>query len=63
MAVLLNSRAEVNLIYLRLLLPSNYRALSDHVIVLALFNRLTNTLGSRDFLIKVQDSLSIVNKL
>jgi hypothetical protein len=61
--VLLNSRVEVNLLYLRLLLPSNYRALSNYITVLALFNRLTNTLGSRDFLIKVQDSLSIVNKL
>jgi hypothetical protein len=61
--VLLDSRVEVNLIHLRLLLPSNYRALSDHVVVSALFNRLTNTLGSGDFLIKVQDSLSIVNKL
>ena len=53
MVALLDSRVEVNLLYLRLLLPSNYRALSDHVVILALFNRLTNTLGSRDFLIKV----------
>jgi hypothetical protein len=62
-AALLDSGAEVNLLHPRLLLPSDYRALSDHVAVSALFNRSTNALGSRDFLIKVQDSLSVVNEL
>ena len=53
MAALLDSKAEVNLIYLRLLLPSDCRALSDYVAVSALFDRSTNALGSRDFLVKI----------
>ena len=50
---LLDSSAEVNLIYLRLLRPYDFDRLNNHVAVSTLFNGSTNAIGSRDFLVKV----------
>jgi hypothetical protein len=57
---LIDSGTEVNMIYLRLVEYRKLVRLDDHVTILSLFNRKTETLGSCDLLTWVKDNFSVV---
>jgi hypothetical protein len=57
--VLIDSGAEVNMIYPRLLGDGSLVRLDDHVAVSSLFNGKTETLGSCDLLTRVKDAFLV----
>ena len=58
-SALIDSGAEVNMIYPRLLGDGSLVRLDDHVAVSSLFNGKTETLGSCDLLTRVKDTFSV----